>query len=79
MTPPPLVLCQDYEELACRTALGVDPVFCDDQANKRLFCPRTCNTCSEYVLEREIEREKKRERERERERVRERERENMFD
>nr|XP_022307437.1 uncharacterized protein LOC111113441 isoform X2 [Crassostrea virginica] len=46
VTPPPLVLCQDYEELACRTALGVDPVFCDDQANKRLFCPRTCDTCS---------------------------------
>ncbi|XP_078327367.1 uncharacterized protein LOC111115363 [Crassostrea virginica] len=46
VTPPLLTACQDYEELACRNLLGVDPLFCYDQANKHLFCPRTCNTCS---------------------------------
>lgn len=44
--PPSLVLCQDYETSSCRDSLTKDPTFCDDPANKRLFCPRTCNTCS---------------------------------
>uniref|UniRef100_K1RXF0 Uncharacterized protein n=1 Tax=Magallana gigas TaxID=29159 RepID=K1RXF0_MAGGI len=44
--PPSLVLCQDYETSSCRDSLTKDPTFCDDPANKRLFCPRTCNTCT---------------------------------
>ncbi|XP_061180614.1 uncharacterized protein LOC133189228 [Saccostrea echinata] len=45
VAPPPLVLCQDYDETSCRSGL-VDANFCQDLVNKRLFCPRTCNTCS---------------------------------
>ncbi|XP_048751716.1 uncharacterized protein LOC125663470 isoform X2 [Ostrea edulis] len=44
-SPPPLVLCQDYDESACRNGL-TNPSFCQDQVNRQLHCPRTCNTCN---------------------------------
>ncbi|XP_062593535.1 uncharacterized protein LOC134255022 [Saccostrea cucullata] len=46
LVPPPLVICQDYDDTSCRSGL-VDPTFCQDLVNRRLFCPRTCHTCGE--------------------------------
>ncbi|XP_062595655.1 uncharacterized protein LOC134257015 [Saccostrea cucullata] len=43
VAPPPLVPCKDYDETSCRSGL-VDSNFCQDQVNKRLFCPKTCST-----------------------------------
>ncbi|XP_069102292.1 uncharacterized protein [Argopecten irradians] len=44
--PPPLLLCFDYDEVACQQLIASDPSPCLDRKIKNLLCPRTCGACS---------------------------------
>ncbi|OWF47850.1 uncharacterized protein LOC110453854 [Mizuhopecten yessoensis] len=46
LIPPALLLCFDYDEVACRLLIADDPAPCFDRKIKNMLCPRTCGTCT---------------------------------
>ncbi|XP_033725821.1 uncharacterized protein LOC117315645 isoform X2 [Pecten maximus] len=46
LIPPALLVCFDYDEVACRQLIANDPAPCFDKKIKNMLCPRTCGTCT---------------------------------